>query len=429
MIKETLKQMDYQSRRQMLKHAAYGALGVSVGAGLVGGKTVFAGENVKNGGTAKHVIYCYMAGGMSHIDTWDPKPGTDVAGEFSPLKTKTKGIRISDRLPNLAKQTENMCIIRSMSSSQGAHDRGNYLMHTSYQPLASVKHAGMGPWIHKLTGRINKKLPGSVVIGGMPRGSASGIFGSAYEPVNVGNAEAGLQNAKLSMKDETFSHRRSLLDRLDKNFRTRYPQEKVQAYTRFYDEAVSLISSADVKAFDINREPASVKAKYGDSRFGQGCLLARRLVEAGVRFVEVTSGGWDTHQDNFDKLTDTLLPSFDQGIAALLGDLKSKGMLDDVLVVQTSEFGRTPKINERGGRDHYPKAFSVMLAGGGVKGGQVYGSSNEKGAAPKDNPVTPQQLNATIGKVLGISHKKEVYTKIGRPFNISDNAPPITDIF
>lgn len=431
-MKDLLQTIDYQTRRQLLHRAAKTCLGVtalSAASGMVGGTPLFAGENAAKG-KAKHVIYLYMSGGMSHIDTWDPKPGTDVSGEFDPIKTKIKGVQVSDRLPNLAKQLDKVCLIRSMNSSQGAHDRAQYLMHTSYAPLSSVSHPGMGPWLNKLGGRLNKKLPGSVVVGGANRASGAGVLGSEYEPINIGNPEQGLQNSSIArgVSESDFSDRRRLLDTLDRGFRMRYPQEKVQAYTRFYQEAVALMNSEDVKAFDISKESSKVKAAYGANNFGMGCLLARRLVQAGVRFVEVNLGGWDTHQDNFENLTEKL-PAFDKGIAALLADLAEQGLLEDTLVVQTSEFGRTPKINERTGRDHYPRAFTTMLAGGGVRGGQVYGATDDKGGAPKDTPVTPQDFNATIAYAMGMNYKKQVFTKIGRPFTIADKGEPVTAIF
>lgn len=428
-MNDLFKSLDHASRREMLQHAAKACLGVTAVSAVAGGTPIFAGENAAKG-KAKHVIYLYMSGGMSHIDTWDPKPGTDVAGEFDPIRTKTKGVQISDRLPKLAKQMDKVCLIRSMNSSQGAHDRASYLMHTSYAPLASVKHPGMGPWITKLSDRLNHKLPGSVVVGGGSRASGAGVLGSAYEPIVIGNPEQGLQNSEMArgVSESDFSNRRRLLDTLDRGFRTRYPQKKVQAYTRFYQEAVALMQSEDVKAFDISAESSKVKQAYGANNFGMGCLLARRLVQAGVRFVEVNFGGWDTHQDNFENLTEKL-PAFDQGIAALLDDLSKQGMLDDTLVVQTSEFGRTPKINERTGRDHFPKAFTTMLAGGGVRGGQVHGSTDKTGSAPTDTPVTPQDFNATIAHAMGVNYKKQIFTKIGRPFTMSDKGKPVTAIF
>ncbi len=432
MLKSLAHQLDDVSRRSFVTNAARTFLGVSV-VGATPWAQALAGETEpapasprKN--PAKSVIYIYLAGGMSHLDTWDPKPGTDVAGQFSPLKTNITGVSLSDKLPLLAKQMDKMCVIRSMTSSQGAHERAQYLMHTSFAPLPSVKHPGIGPWLNKIGGRLNPKLPGSVIVGGDGRDASAGVLGSAYEPIVVGNPQAGLQNSKLRGTEQDFDHKRSLLDQLDSGFRAKYPQESVQAYTRFYQEAVTLMKSNDLKAFDLTSEPTEVKQAYGASSFGMGLLLARRLVEAGVRYVEVTLGGWDTHQDNFENL-ETKLPPLDQGISALLADLAKKGLLDTTLVAQASDFGRTPKINERDGRDHYPKCFSMMLAGGGVKGGQVYGESDEKAATVKKNPVTPQDFNATIAYALGIPYDKQVFSKIGRPFTMADKGKPVTAIF
>ena len=430
MLKDALRQLDHSTRRQLITNAAKACLGVSVVGGMNWASSAVAADSAAPAPNKKHaksVIYIYMTGGMSHIDTWDPKPGADTAGEFEAIKTNVKGVQVSAQFNLIAKHLDKMCLIRSMNSSQGAHDRAQYLMHTSYAPLASVKHPGIGPWLHRLGGRHNEKLPGSVIVGGH-RDASAGVLGSAFEPITIGNPQAGLQNAKLRMSDSEFEHRRGLLNSLDQSFRTRYPQDAVTTYTRFYQEAVDLIKSEDVKAFDISGEPQAVKAAYGANNFGMGLLLARRLVEHGVRYVEVTIGGWDTHQENFDAL-ETRLPPVNQGIAALLDDLSKKGLLNDVLVAQASDFGRTPRINERNGRDHYPRVFTTMLAGGGVKGGQVYGASDDKGAAVKDNPVTPQDFNATIAYALGLPHDKQVFSKIGRPFTLADQGKPVTAIF
>ncbi|MEX2213997.1 MAG: DUF1501 domain-containing protein [Phycisphaeraceae bacterium] len=430
MLKDLLRQIDHSTRRQLITNAAKACLGVSVIGGMnwansaIAADATAAAPKKKN---AKSVIYIFMVGGMSHIDTWDPKPGADTAGDFKAVKTNVNGIQVSEQFGAIGKHMDKMCLIRSMTSSQGAHERAQYLMHTSYAPLASVKHPGLGPWLHRLGGRHNEKLPGSVIVGGH-RDSSAGVLGSAYEPITIGNPAAGLQNSKLRMSDSDFEHRRGLLDAIDQNFRNRYPQDSVTAYTRFYQEAVDLIKSDDVKAFDISQESAAIKTAYGANNFGMGLLLARRLVEHGVRYVEVTIGGWDTHQDNFDQLG-TKLPPVNQGIAALMDDLYKKGMLNDVLVAQASDFGRTPKINERDGRDHYPRVFTTMLAGGGVKGGQIYGASDDKGAAVKDKPVTPQDFNATIAYALGLPHDKQVFSKIGRPFTLADQGKPVTAIF
>ncbi len=431
MLKDIARQLDDQSRRQFLSATAKTCLGVSVVGGLDlalanRAQAQTAGEAVRKN-PARSVIYIYFAGGMSHIDTFDPKPGAETAGKFAPIKTNLAGVQLSDKLPSVARHMDKMCLIRSMTSTQGAHERAQYLMHTSYAPLASVKHPGMGPWITKLGGRLNEKLPGAVVIGGNRDGGA-GVLGSAFEPITIGNPATGLANSRTRSTNADFEHRRSLLDQLDQSFRSRYPQEAVQSYTRFYQEAVNLMKSEDLKAFDISLESAATKTAYGASNFGMGLLLARRLVEAGVRFVEVTLGGWDTHNDNFDAL-ETRLPPVDKALAALLDDLKKKGLLDSVVVATASDFGRTPRINERNGRDHYPRVFTTMLAGGGVKGGQVHGESDAKGAAVKDKPVTPQDFNATIAYALGLSTTRQVFSKIGRPFTIADQGKPVTAIF
>jgi hypothetical protein len=382
------------------------------------------------GHKAKAVIYIYLAGGMSHIDTFDPKSGA-TKGAFDPIATKAPGVRFTDRLANLAKHADKLCVINSMTSTQGAHERGNYLMHTSYAPLGTIRHASIGAWVLRWAGRANQTLPGLVVVGNGGRHPGAGFLGSSYEPLFLGNPEQGLANVNLprGTSQSQFERRMSLAERFDAGFRKRYGQESVTAYNRFYDDAVKLMHSDDIAAFNLRDEPGDVRSAYGQNRFGQGLMLARRLVENGVRFIEVNSGGWDTHQDNFERLGENLLPDFDQGVAALLADLASRGLLEETLVVVTTEFGRTPRINERDGRDHYPRAFSAVLAGGGVRGGQVYGKTDAQGAAVADKPVKPAELNATIAYAMGIDWSKEVISPVGRPFDLADDAGPVTGVF
>ncbi len=429
--RELLKQSNETTRRRFLATAASAYLGVGVAAGPAASLLRADNAVARPTAKAKHVIYVYLAGGMSHIDTFDPKLGS-TKGEFDAIKTNASGVRVTDQLPLLAKHMDKVAVINSMTSSQGAHERGNYLMHTSYAPLGTIRHAAMGSWVLKWAGRKNKTLPGHVVVGGAGRHPGAGFLGSAYAPLHIGNPEAGLSNVNLprGVDDKKFTRRRSLAERLDRGFRARYPHEQVKAYNRFYEEAVTLMNSEDVKAFDLSGEKAATRDRYGaEDRFGQGLLLARRLVENGVRFVEVNSGGWDTHNENFDRLSDGLLPNLDRGLSALLQDLAERRLLDQTLVVLTTEFGRTPRINERGGRDHYPRAFSAMLAGGGVKGGQAWGKTDKDGAAVVDNEVKAQDFNATIGYAMGLDIKKSAISPEGRPFTMADEGEPVTALF
>jgi len=433
-MKDLISKADPQTRRHFMMQAASTCLGVGMltpfGESMIFGASASAKSGNPGFGKAQNVIYLYLAGGLSHLDSLDPKPGADTAGEFKAIGTKVPGVKVSEHLPQLARHLNEIALVRSMTSKQGAHDRGQYVMHTSYNPLSTVKHASIGSWMVKAQGKANRNLPGQVVIGG-GAASGAGILGAQYEPLTIGNPQEGLKNCQLpyGVTRKQFDHRRQLVSQLNRSFEGRYPHTKVNAYNDYYADAVRLMQSGDVKAFDIKKEPSKVAAEYGEHRFAQGCMLARRLVENGVRFVEVTFGGWDTHQDNFERLGDELLPALDKAISALLTDLKRRDLLETTLVVLTTEFGRTPRINERGGRDHYPKVFSAMVAGGGVQGGQVYGSSDAKGAFVKDDAVTPADLNASIAYAMGVDHRKKVISSIGRPFTLSNEGTPVVKLF
>tara|TARA_A100001037_G_scaffold259353_1_gene247059 strand:+ start:183 stop:953 length:771 start_codon:yes stop_codon:yes gene_type:complete len=251
-----------------------------------------------------------------------------------------------------------------------------------------------------------------------------------YAPLPIGDPDAGLQNSRLpkGVSMTTMQRRLGIANRLDAVFKARYNQRSVRAYTDAYRQAISLMSSQDLQAFDINREAESTRAAYGDNAFGQGCLLARRLIEKEVRYVEVSSGGWDTHQNNFDRIRDKA-QELDQALGTLIADLDRRGLLGDTLVVVATEFGRTPKINQNTGRDHYPKAFSGLLAGGGIKGGHVHGLTDEKGAEVIENPVSVPDFNATIAAALGLPQDEVIESDSGRPFTVAHKGKPIEGIF
>ena len=264
------------------------------------------------------------------------------------------------------------------------------MLHRSYSPRGTITHPAIGAWVVRLKGRKNKTLPGFVSVGGSAKNASSGFMGAEYAGVPLGRPDQGLKNSKrASTVDEGDFHARlALADRLNQKFHERYKVPQVKAYESLYEEAVKLMKSEDLKAFDISLEPQANRAKYGQNNFGQGCLLARRLVEAGVRFVEVGLGGWDTHYDNFTGV-EARCNVLDQGYAALLQDLESKGLLDSTLVVIGTEFGRSPGIVEEhnNGRDHHPACFSCVLAGGGVKGGTVYGKSDAEAFHPYETDL------------------------------------------
>lgn len=429
-----LRSMNYATRRSFMTAAAKACLGVSVLAmpSIVRAADEQVAAAAKGAGKAKSVIYLYMAGGMSHIDTWDPKPGTEGAGEFDPIKTSAPGVMIGEHLPLMAKQMDQCALIRSLNSKVGEHQRANYMMHTSYLPLGTARHPGLGPWVLRLAGRTNANLPGSVIVGRGGLGSGSGFLGTEYEPLLIGKAQDGLANINRPgmITEEQFEQRMSLLDKLDADFRKTYQTRGVQGYNEFYAEARRMMHSTDVEAFNLAKEDDATREKYGSDPFGQGCLLARRLVQHGVRFVEVALGGWDTHADNFDRVEE-LCNKLDKGMAALIADLRERGLLESTLVVLTSEFGRTPRINadRNNGRDHHPKAFSGILAGGGVKGGQVWGKSDKAGNQVDSDGVSIPDFNSTIAYALGVDHEKKLKAKDGRPFTLGNEGKPLVKLF
>jgi uncharacterized protein (DUF1501 family) len=379
---------------------------------------------------AKSVIYLYMSGGMTHLDTFDPKPGHENQGPVNSIKTSADGVHISEYLPRLASHMDKAAVIRSMTSTAGAHAQGNYYMHTSYEMRSTIRHPGIGAWLLKYKGKLNDNLPGSVCIAGGSRViGGAGFFEGTFEPLAIGDPEAGLRNSKMApgLTNEQFDSRFSLAADLDRDFRERYDLKRVRAYASMYDDAVRIMSSKDLEVFELARESEETRASYGESSFGQGCLLARRLVEREVRAVEVTLGGWDTHNNNFLSAAEKA-EILDQGISALLTDLERCGLLEQTLVVLATEFGRTPKINQNEGRDHYPKAFSCVLAGGGIKGGTVYGKTSAGGEVVEENPVKIPDFNATVAYALGLPLDQVLYSPSKRPFTVSSKGKPILEV-
>ncbi len=428
---------DELGRRQFLINAARSYLGVSLapmlGAGLAGSSF---GQSHTGGAKAEHVIFLNMRGGMSHIDTFDTKPNNkDVQGPVESIGTSAD-FQISQFLPETAKVAKHLCVINSMTSKQGAHTPGQYLLHRSYAPRGTIVHPAIGSWVVRQKGRKNPNLPGFVTASTSPQVSSPGFFGAEFGAVPLDRPDKGLKNSTRarSVSEEDFKRRLAIADALNKTFSDQYQTPAVKAYDSLYEEAVKLMQSSDLKAFDISQEPAKVQNKFGSSRFGQGCLLARRLVEAGVRFVEVTHRSWDTHYDNFTNV-ESSAKILDQSYSALIQDLEERGLLDKTLVVIGTEFGRTPKIVEEHsfGRDHHPSCFSTVMAGGGVAGGQKYGASDKNGNRVAKDAVTIQDFNATIGYALGIDYNQVVNSPSGRPFRMAgadaEVGKPVTAIF
>lgn len=422
------------SRRHFLNRAASSFLGVSAFGGFSGlveaaGPTADA-PMPKRSHPAKRAIYLYMDGGMSHLDTFDPKEDRSVMGPTRLKRTEIDGFSLSNNLPMLANRTDKFAVVRSIATTQGAHKQGNYFMHTSYEIRSSIRHPAMGAWLLRFQGRANPSMPGNVLINGRPSHPGAGFFEASFSPLLIGDPEGGLQNTTLSrgMTQEGFDLNLELAKKLDAPFAERYPQKNVHAYADMYDDAVRLMRSADLIAFDLSKEPAETRTRYGKSSFGQGCLLARRLLQHDVSFVEVSMSGWDTHTANFVNVPD-LAKKLDTALSALLDDLIRMDMYDDTLVVLATEFGRTPVINMNEGRDHHASCFCGVLAGGGVKGGTVHGITDERGDKILENPIRVCDFNATIAYGLGIPVDQVVFSPSQRPFTVAEKGKPAVDLF
>ncbi len=415
------------SRRDLLRLSAVGAATAS----LSGWLNVVAAHAAKTGAKTRSCIVLWMDGGPSQKETFDMKPGTKDAGEFSPIASSVPGIQVSEHLPKVAKWMHEGVIVRSMTTGEGAHDRARYHLHTGYKEgVGGIVHPALGALVSAEIGKPDSPMPNFVSV---VRGNyGAGFLGARHQPLIVGDPSKGVENLKAGSSQAQFDGRVGLLEEMESAFHRDYKAGAAQDHRTNYQRAVTLMKSKDAKAFDLSQEPASSREKYGQGKFAQGCLLARRLVEVGVPFIEVTLAGWDTHQDNFAKVK-ALSGQFDTPLAALLADLKDRGLLETTLVVWMGEFGRTPWINQRGakpGRDHYPKAWSLVMFGGGIKAGQVIGKTDAEGANITERPVSCIDFMATVCQVLGINYARNNMTPNARPIRIVDKgARPIEQLF
>ena len=376
----------------------------------------------------KACILLWMQGGPSQFETFSPKSGA-TGGDVKSISTAAPGVKIAENLPQTAAVMDDVCVFRSLTSSEGSHPRGSFLMHTGYVPNASVKHPTLGSLVAHELGDAELELPSFVRIGNTGRGGAGGGFlGVDYAPFSMTSALRPPNNTQPATPTRRYRRRLGLLDRLETDFAAAGGKQVVADHRKLYGKASQMILSPEMTAFDISQEPDKIRDGYGRSEFGAGCLLARRLVEAGVTFVEVGLGNWDTHQDNQDR-TAALCRRLDRPYAQLLADLKDRGLLDDTLVIWMGEFGRTPRINPRGGRDHYPTAFNAALAGGGIRGGQVIGRTDAAGAEVDDRPVSVHDLFQTFCRSLGIDADNENMSGVGRPIKIVDGGAPVLEAF
>ena len=427
--KSDLQRCDGVSRRGLLRVGGLSALGLGLG-DYFRLQRLYGAENTLKA-KAKACILIWLDGGPSHLETFDPKPESpaEIRGPLKTVATKLPGVRFSEDLAQTAGLLDKLAVIRSMSSTLGEHNFGTHYLMTGYKPTPVLEYPAFGATLAHVRGQAGVLPPNIAVpdfgVGGSKM-AGNGYLPGLTRPFSVGGSSGrgGVKVRDLARLDR----RRQFVGSLDEFSRSKDASSK-SASDPDLERAYNLIASAEAKrAFDFSDEPAKVRARYGDQRnsIGQACLLARRLVERGVPFVTVNSKGWDTHQNLYSRLRErypgdkwALLPSLDFAFSGLVGDLSDRGMLDDTLVVVMGEFGRTPKLNANGGRDHWPRAFSVVLAGGGVKGGQIIGSSDSLGESPKDRPVSPADLAATIYTLLGIDPNLKLHTADGRPVRVA----------
>ena len=424
-------------RRDFLRVGVLGALGLTLGDFL---KMQQAQADQKwyesKEGKAKSVIQIVLPGGMAHQESWDPKPEAplEYRGPFGVAKTKLKGVVFNENFAQLAKVADKLTVIRSIAGKEADHGRASYTMFTGYRKSPAVEHPSLGAVVsHEFGPR--KNLPPYVAVPNASEHGGTGYLGSQFGPFGIGSdpGRQGYQVRDLMLPpgvdDQRFGKRQRIRDVVDAHFRTLVNKaEALGAMDEFYQRAYAMISSpAAREAFDIGQESTETKDQYGQNEAGLRFLLARRLIEAGVRFVTVSYGGWD-HHAGIENAMRRQAPTLDQAVAGLVRDLDERGLLDSTLVMVTSEFGRTPKVNATAGRDHYPRVFSLALAGGGFKRGLVYGSSNSTASEPEENPVRVEDVLTTVYHQIGINADKELMATGGRPIEVIDGGEIVKDL-
>jgi hypothetical protein len=437
------------TRRDWFRLAAAGALAAPASGWLPG----LAARAAADPARKRSVILLWMSGGPSQIDTFDPKPGEETGGPLAAIGTAVPGIRVTELLPTVAGQMKHLAVVRSMSTKEGDHARATYQLRTGYAQQEPLQYPALGSLVSKELGDPAAELPAFVSIasrrGLNDGGFGAGYLGASHAPLLIGNSdndpyvptptERALQVPDLkpgpAVSASQADSRLQLLRDQNAGFAAEHASPAVGGVDAAYDRAVRLMRSPARAAFDLDDEPKRLRDAYGRNLFGQGCLLARRLVERGVPFVEVflgrvpgAFGGWDTHAGNFTSLK-ALCGVLDPGWGTLIADLKERGLINTTTVVWMGEFGRTPRINGGAGRDHYPNAWSVVLGGGGIKGGQVVGQTDKLGAAVDDHPVSGPDLLATVCKAIGVDPAKQHTSNIGRPIRVVDKAgKPIAEV-
>ena len=411
------------TRRGFLRRAA-----LAGAAGGLGLRERLAARASELRGRGTSVILLFMKGGVSQYESFDPKPNTEHGGPTKAIDTDTPGVKVCEYWPNMSRRMRDVAIIRSMTGREANHQRAQFLTHTGYAPSGSVAYPNMGSIVASEISPHDFDLPSFCCINGTTA-TGSGFLSKAYSPFHTGDPNLPPVNTALprGVSAEVLHRRLKLMDRLASDFANEGAGPLVEAHRQLVDTASKMMLSSRMEAFDLSRESDALRDRYGRHGFGQGCLLARRLVEAGVTFVEVELFNWDSHRDIY-KLHPPLCQAADESWATLLVDLKDRGLLDKTLVVWMGEFGRTPIINTKGGRDHYPRAYSVALAGAGVRGGLVLGRTDDKGVDVVDRPVTINDLFCSIYHAVGIDPSVENDAN-GRPIKVQDKGEPVLELF
>jgi hypothetical protein len=415
------------NRRDFLKSAA-GAAALTIGGSFVprGLRDVFAspGGSVA---TQKNVIILWMAGGPATIDLWDPKPGRPNGGPMQGIDTTVPSIQLSHFLPKTAQRMKDFAIIRSMKTDQADHARGHYLLHTGYEPNPTVRHPAFGSICSSEIARPDFDIPSYIAVGGgAPR---AGLLGAAHDPFTIGNVHDPLAFVREAAGVDAArgDARSQLLIEKESDYAAR-DDEASRSRLEALKRARRLMKSPLLEAFDLGKETPALRAEYGNTPFGDACLLARRLTEVGVSCCEVVLGGWDTHRGNFQAVGN-LCRTLDPAMAALFKDLSDRGRLDKTLVIWMGEFGRTPRVNEFDGRDHYARAWATAIGGAGIQGGQAIGKTDDDGEEVLERPVSAQDLLATACRALEIDYRKENYSAEGRPIKIVKDGTPVAELF
>ncbi len=410
------------SRRHFMQHLA-GSAALAAPAFAIGQALAANAETLRKG--HKSAILLWLGGGPPTIDMFDLKPGAATGGQFQPLAT-TGEMQICELLPQLATQMKHVALVRSMSTREADHDRGRYYMHTGYVPNPNIEHPSYGAVIaHELVASVPQlEIPPFVSIGGPSEGP--GFLGMAYAPFQV-DSNGRVRNLEMDVEKARMMDRMGMLAVLEKRFARQNRGSAAAEHAKVLDKTLALMNSSQMAAFRVNEEPESARERYGDTGLGRGCLMARRLVEVGVPFVEVNNGGWDLHDNVFTSLQ-TKLPVLDQAMSALIEDLVDRGLYENTVVICMGEFGRTPRINGNAGRDHWARSWTAAIGGGLIQGGKVVGATNEDGTRVISEPYSSEDLMATVCRALGISLETRFTAKNGRPMKIANSGKVISDL-